>query len=57
VRFERIALEREPERVADRSPHIGDRPGRLRRAQDDRVVGGRGEHEPRAREERDTPHC
>jgi hypothetical protein len=57
VRFERIALEREPERVADRSPHVGDRPGRLRRAQDDRVVGGRGEHEPRAREERDTPHC
>jgi hypothetical protein len=56
VRFERVAFEREPERVANRSRNVGDGPGRARRTQHDRVVGRRGQHEPRTGEERDPEH-
>src|SRR5581483_9443772 len=55
-RLERVALEREAERVAHGRADVRDRLTRRRRPQDDRVVGCRRDDEPRAREERDSRH-
>ena len=47
-RLERLALEREPERVPHRGRDVGDAGARRRRTEHDRVVGSRGDDEPGA---------
>ena len=55
-RLERLAREREAERVAHRGAHVGDRLARRGRPQHDRVVGHVDDGQARAEEERDALH-
>ena len=56
LRLERVACEREPQRVAHRSADVGDRFCGRRRAEDDGVVGRACHDEPSPREQRNARH-